>query len=52
MIGKGAVTHFHGIYIGHAVIVRDRAEIEELWASGSYGKARMICNVVSHLITG
>ena len=36
--GKGTVSHFHGIYVGYAVLIRDRAEMIDLFACGSYGK--------------
>lgn len=38
MVGKGKLTHYHGVFVGFAVHVRDRAEIEDLFACGSYGK--------------
>lgn len=39
-VGKGKVSHFHGVFIGYAVLVRDRAEMEDLVACGSFGKVR------------
>lgn len=40
MVGKGKLTHYHGVFVGFAVHVRDRAEMEDLFACGSYGKVR------------
>lgn len=37
--GKGAISHFHGVFVGYAVLIIDRAEMENLFQCGSYGKA-------------